>query len=128
MATTNQALLKKFVKRRKPAVRATNLRPGQGENATFTYLGRKPPPKLRAGEVGPPIPGLGQVQREKVRRANEAYMHPATDGANAGGKYRDYGPRLDPRTKAPSRTTRRKRNTRKYDHGDAAKWRQPQVN
>jgi len=47
----SDAMLRKFLKRR-----------------------RKPPPRYQGGETGPPIPGLGQVQQERIKRINERYV------------------------------------------------------
>lgn len=69
-------LVRRFMSRKRKRTPADLKYPrqGQGESAKFKRFGSKPPPRYQGGETGPPIPGLGQVQQERIKRANERYF------------------------------------------------------
>lgn len=55
-----------------PGLQGYRPMPTGGQDAKFSRSRR--PPRYPAGEVGPPIPGYGQVQRKKIEEANARWQ------------------------------------------------------
>lgn len=99
-------------------------------------LNAAPPPDYGRGEAGPPIPGYGQYQEQRIDRSNREFQHrhehiperrnvAPDDSVNPRRKF---GPRPSPRQAGPSPYARRRRNSRRDDDIYARRPHEPQTN